>query len=108
MLKRLLASLSLVSLLIAVALLVYWWRSNHGHVDSFLLGSVASTQTRFTSAAGHVGVEVIEHQGAIVTSRLQFYTFKQCLGYTLLIPGLWVAIKVRNMLPRPPGRQLRR
>jgi hypothetical protein len=107
-LKRLLASLAIVSLLIAGALLVYWWRSYHGHSDTFTLGKVGSTKSVFTSQpGGRLTVEVIDYQSALVTSHLEFHSFREIIGYFLLIPGLWLAIKIRNWLPRPPGREVR-
>lgn len=92
-----------MSLLIAGALLVYWWRSDHGHIDTFTLGRMGATESIFTSQNGRVAIEVIDHQGTLVTSRMEFHPFKEFLGYFLIVPGLWLAIKIRNLLPRPPG-----
>jgi len=39
--------MALTSLLLAGVLLVYWWRSNHGHFDSFTLGKDSPTQSHF-------------------------------------------------------------
>jgi hypothetical protein len=105
--------LAIVSLLIAGTLLVYWWRSNHKHVDTFTLGTDASTRTTFTTGPGVVWVKVIEApragsatQPTLIVDDMRPYPFKNILGYFLLIPGLWLAIKIRNFLPRPPGREL--
>jgi hypothetical protein len=104
-LKRILASLAVTSLILTLVLCVYWWRSKHGHTDSFTLGNIGSTQTHFTFANGRIGLEVSDHVGTTVMGRVEFYEFKNVLGACLLIPGLWLAIKIRSLLPKPPGRK---
>jgi hypothetical protein len=96
--------MAITSLLLAGALLVYWWRSNHGHSDGFTLGSSGSTQSHFYSQNGRIALEATENLGSMVTRKIEFYQFKNVIGYFLLIPGLWLAIKIRSWLPRPPGR----
>jgi hypothetical protein len=111
-LKRLLASLALVSLLIACALLVYWWRSDHGHIDSYTMGGNAPTKTVFTTGPGAVWIKVVDSKNAtgpqepgMIVEDMRSYPFKNILGYFLLVPALWLAIKIRNLLPRPPGME---
>jgi hypothetical protein len=95
--------MALTSLLVACAVLVYWWRSKHGYVDGFTLGQIGATQSHFSSQKGNIALEVTEHTGNAVTSRIEFYQFKNVLGGCLLLPGLWAAVKIRSLLPRPPG-----
>ncbi len=114
MLKRILASLAITSLLCAVVLLVYWWRARHGYVDTLTLGKGTATESLFTSqrnqfsGQGEVLLEVTNHGPSNVVTTIKPYFYRDFVGYALLIPGLWVAIKVRSMLPRPPGRLRRR
>jgi hypothetical protein len=113
-LKRLLASLALTSLLCAVVLLVYWWRARHGHVDHFTMGRGSATESLFTSernpfsGQGEVVMEVTNHGPSEVVTTIKPCLYRDFLGYFLLIPGLWVAIKIRSLLPRPPGMRRRR
>jgi hypothetical protein len=95
--------MAIVSLLLAAALLVYWWRSNHGHSDSLTLGKSGLTESHFYSQRGRIVLEVTE-KGSVWKSNISFYEFRNVLGYFLIVPGLWFAIKVRSWLPRPPGR----
>ncbi len=104
MLKRILASIAITSILLACVLLVYWWRSNHGHSDSITLGKNGSTQSHFTTSNGRILLEVTDHLDGQILTRIKPYRFQDVLGYFLLVPGIWVAIKVRSLLPRPPGR----
>jgi hypothetical protein len=91
-------------MLLAGVLLVYWWRSNHGHTDSFTLGKVSQTQSRFTADHGRILLEVTDNLGGQIITRITPHRFQDVLGYFLLVPGIWLAIKVRSLLPRPPGR----
>ena len=95
--------MALTSLLLAGVLLVYWWRSNHGHSDSFMLGKDSPTQSHFFTVNGRIAMEGSEAVGDQIVNKLQFYEFKNVLAYCLIIPGLWLAIKIRSLLPRPPG-----
>ena len=103
MLKRLLASIALVSIAAALVLLVYWWRGGHGYSDTFAMGKGTPTETQFTSIGhGLIEVHIIDrHTTDNVNDRIEFKKFKEIFGYLLLVPGLWVAIKVRSRLPRP-------
>ncbi len=96
--------MAIVSLLLCGALLVYWWRSNHGHVDQFSLGATGQTQSHFLSQSGRVAITVHENGSADIRTQTKFYEFRQFIGYFLIIPGLWLAIAVRGWLPRPGGR----
>jgi hypothetical protein len=106
-LKRILASLAITSLLLAGVLLVYWYRSNHGYIDGFTLGKSNETQSHFTSAHGRIALEVTQHLGAAVMMQTQFYPFQNVIAYCLILPALWLAVTIRNWLPRPPGREAR-
>lgn len=97
--------MALTSVLLAAVLLVYWWRSYHGHVDTFTLGRGSPTESQFFTTPGRIALEVTDRVGATVTSRMQFYRFKDVLGYFLILPCLWVAVLVRSWLPRPPGKR---
>jgi hypothetical protein len=110
--------MSILSLLLAVTVLVYWWRAKHGHVDTLHLGIPNSTQVDFTTSGGPMGamfwMNIAEphvttaasqpSQATIITAIARPHRFTEALGYFLVVPCLWGAIKVRNMLPRPPGR----
>ncbi len=95
--------MAVTSLLLAAVLLVYWWRSNHGHADTFTLGKGSVTESRFIAEHGEIVLEVTDHNAGLVQSQMQFYQFRSVLGYFLILPGFWLAIKVRSRLPRPPG-----
>ena len=110
MLKRLLASIAITSLLLLLVMLVYWWRGLHGHVDTFTLGKGTNTESVFTSSRnvfsgqGQVLLEVTDRQSATVVTTIRPYFYRKIIGYFLIVPGFWAAIKVRSLLPRPPGR----
>jgi hypothetical protein len=104
-LKRLLASLAITSVILLCVLCVYWWRSYHGHVDSFTLGKLSPTESHFFSQNGRIWLQVTDRTAGAVTDRLQSYRFRDVLGYFLILPCLWIAIIVRGYLPRPPGRE---
>jgi hypothetical protein len=104
----------LTSLLLAGVFLVYWWRGVHGHVDTFTLGRGSSTETQFTSERNlaRQGIVIVVandrvNSTQIIPGIVRIYPYRGMLGYFLLIPAFWVAMKVRSMLPRPPGRGLR-
>jgi hypothetical protein len=98
--------MALTSLLLAGVLLVYWWRSNHGHIDTFTLGRGSETESQFSTVQGRIVLTVINRASVFVKSEMHFYPFKSVLGYFLLLPGFWLALKIRSMLPRPPGSRL--
>jgi hypothetical protein len=102
MLRRLLAAMSIVSLLLGLGLLVFWWRSYH-HVDHFSFGKVESNQTAFTTRDGMILVTTSQDIGGMISSRSVPYPFWRAAMGTLCIPALWVAITVRRRLipPRP-------
>jgi hypothetical protein len=103
-LKRLLTSLAITSAILALVLLVYWWRSLHGHVDNFTLGRLSPTESHFFTQNGRVWIEVTDRTTTVVTDQLKSYPIKDVLGYFLILPCLWLAVLVRGWLPRPPGR----
>ena len=59
MLRRILAGLSILSLVAGAALLIFWWRSYH-HTDHFAVGSFDTNRTEFTT-----------HDGTLMVSRSQ-------------------------------------
>jgi hypothetical protein len=110
-LKKLLASIALTSVVAALVLLVYWWRGVHGYVDNFTLGRGTATESHFTSernmfsGQGQILLEVTNNKGGEIVTTIKSYLYRQILGYFLIVPGLWMAIKIRSWLPRPPGMQ---
>ena len=88
MVKRLLASLAILSVVVAGAVAVLWWRANHGHADNVL----------------HVGTT------AVYTGHDRLfkpYDFGNVMGVAMIAPCLWAAITLRRHLrPRPPGTDL--
>ena len=104
MLKRLLASLAIVSVVVAGAVAVLWWRAAHGHADAVLHVGTSSVYT------GHDRLFVEQNQtaatGAIQT-RIKPYEFGNVMGIATIAPCLWAAITLRRRLrPRPPGTDL--
>lgn len=99
--------MALTSLFLAGVLQVYWLRCRYGHVDTFTMGKGSQTETYFISElnrAGQAQIEVDAKSTVNFTDVFKVYLYRNILGYFLIIPGLWVAIKVRSWLPRPPGR----
>jgi hypothetical protein len=107
-LNRLLTSLALVSLLLALTTLAVWWRADHGHSDTFHLGANSATQTQLYTAPDSVIVDVKQRQpSGEIGERMDKYPLRRVLGFCLFLPGLWVAVRVRRRLvPRVPGSQL--
>jgi hypothetical protein len=98
--------MAIVSTILALVLLVYWWRSLHGHVDSLNLGRFSPTESQFHTGNGRIWVEVTDKTPTVWMNQLKSYAFRDVLGYFLILPCLWIAILVRSWLPRPPGRGL--
>jgi hypothetical protein len=96
-----LAGLSIASLIVGMLILVFWWRS-FSHTDHYSIGSLNSTQTTYTSRDGRILVTTSENVGGGIMSRSQPYTYKQVVGWSLVIPAMWLAVMVRRRwLPRP-------
>jgi hypothetical protein len=93
--------MAIVSLAMCAVLLVYWWRSNHGHSDELMLGSTGSTQAHFISEYGRVEIVTREAKLDAIQNQVHFYQFKEFIGWFLIVPALWAAIKIRSLLPRP-------
>jgi hypothetical protein len=98
--------MAIVSMLLLGVLLVYWWRAHTGHTDELTLGATSSTQshlvtTRNMNGQAIVMVEVHQNNTAQINNQIKPYRFKDFLGWFLFIPGLWLAIKLRSLLPRP-------
>ncbi len=105
--NRLLASLAIVSLLLATAVAVLWWRADHGHSDAFHLGANSATQTNLYTRADVVAVETQQNVGGAIQSQMRFKPFRQVMGWFFIAPCLWVAVYVRRrLLPRRPDLQL--
>ena len=95
--------MALTSLLLAGVLLVYWFRSRHAYVDGFTLGKGSPTESHFSAVNGRISMEVIQTVGGTIYRTTYFYDFRNVMGYLLILPGFWLAIKIRSWLPRPPG-----
>jgi hypothetical protein len=100
--------MAIVSLLLAGVLMVYWWRAHTGHTDQLTLGTTASTQSHFTTSKDMDGRSIViiqtrENAATGIHENWHPYPFKQFIGWFLILPGLWAAIKVRSLLPRPGG-----
>jgi hypothetical protein len=102
MLRRLLAGLSIASLLVGLIVLVFWWRS-YRHVDQFSLGKIESRQTTYVSRGGRVWVTVSENVAGMNMRRSEFYEHWRLALWCLTIPGFWLAITLRRKL-RPAAR----
>src|SRR5438552_1643953 len=104
MLRRLLAALSILSLLLGLVLLVLWWRSYH-HVDHFTIGKLESNRTTFTTRGGTILITSSRSGGGMIASRSVPYPLWRAAVGSLCIPALWLAVTLRAKLPRP-GRSL--
>ncbi len=100
MLKRILASLAIVSLLASLVIAIFWWRS-YRHVDHFGYGNVNSTRTEFASRDGRIMVTTSENISGMIVARSEFYPHSRIAVGCLTIPILWLVIKIRSKLPRP-------
>jgi len=100
MLRRLLAGLSILSLVLGAALLIFWWRS-YRHVDHFAVGSLDSNRTEFTSQAGNVMVSRSQSVGGMIMTQSTIYPYRSFSSAFLIVPALWLAIMIRAKLPRP-------
>jgi hypothetical protein len=100
MLRRLLAGLSIASLLVGIAVLLLWWRSYH-HVDHFAVGKFDSNRTEFTSQAGNVMVSSSQYNNGMISTQSTIYRHKDIAAGCLIIPAFWLAITIRAKLPRP-------
>jgi hypothetical protein len=90
----------LVSLLCTMAVGIVWFRSVRGHADSFKLPWIG-VDYRFDSAGDKLWVHTIHKSSEGIFDNAPLVPFKQVLGYTLIIPALWVAIWIRGKIPRP-------
>jgi H+/Cl- antiporter ClcA len=102
MLRRLLAGLSIASLLVGLIVLVFWWRS-YRHVDHFSLGHIESRRSTYVSRDGRVWVTVSDNIAGMITQRSEFYEHWRLALWCLTIPGFWLAITLRRKL-RPAAR----
>ena len=75
MLRRLLAGLSIASLLVGAAILILWWRS-YSHVDHFTLGKLENNQTEFTTQSGNVMVSNSRFADGMISSQSTIYQHK--------------------------------
>jgi hypothetical protein len=60
------------------------------------------------SGQGQILMEVTNNKGGEIITTIKPYLYRQILGYFLIVPGLWLAIKIRSWLPRPPGMMRKR
>jgi hypothetical protein len=99
MLRRILGGLAIASLVLGLAVLIFWWRS-YRHVDHFTLGNLNSHQTEFVTHNGYVMVKTSDNIGGIITSRSEPHPFSQVAWACLIIPAFWLAVWVRGKFPR--------
>jgi hypothetical protein len=100
MLRRVLSIFSIASLLVALIVLLVWWRSYH-HTDTIGFGNLASRRTDYTSRDGRVMVTLSQNIDGQILTRSDFYPDSQIVGWCLAIPAFWFAIWLRSKLPRP-------
>ncbi len=96
--------MAIVSMLLLITVCVYDWRARHGKYDRIAIESNATSQINLISGGGKISVEMLNHTGGGINDKLQFYEFKEVIGYCLIIPAIWLAIKIRSKLPRPGRR----
>ena len=109
MLNRLFTALAIVSVLLALTTAALWWRGAHGHSDTvFHVGGTSANQTTlYTGPAGMAARVQRTMPDGSIGDRTQLVPFRTVLGGTMLIPALWVAVRVRRrLLPRRPGAEL--
>ncbi len=109
MLNRILASVAILSLLVAVTVAVLWWRANRGHSDTVLhLGANSPHQT--TLYTGPVGIALSVQDTApdgSIGDHVKLLPFRTVLGGAMVIPSLVAAIWLRRrLLPRRPGSEI--
>jgi hypothetical protein len=100
MLRRILAGLSILSLVVGAALLIFWWRSYH-HTDHFAIGKPDIDGTEFTAEPGMVWVATTRVDAGMITKQWKTYQFRQLAAGSLVIPAFWLAITIRAKLPCP-------
>lgn len=102
MLQKFLAGLAIVSSVLALIVLLFWWRS-FKHIDHINLHSLTGRQAELTTNHGMLMVTRTQNLGSMVNQQSRFYSMRQVFGGCLFIPALWLAATIRRMLPRPPG-----
>jgi hypothetical protein len=106
MLRRLLAGLSIASLLVGLIVLFFWWRS-YRHVDQYSLGNIEARRTTYVSRDGRVMVTTSENIAGMITRRSEVYEFWRLAMWSLTIPAFCLAITLRRKLrPKPPGSSI--
>ena len=100
MLRRLLAGLAILSLVLGAAVLIFWWRG-YRHVDHFAVGSLNDNRTEFTSQAGSVMVSRSQSVGGMIMTQSTIYPYRSFSSAFLIVPAFWLAITIRAKLPRP-------
>src|SRR3954447_644662 len=100
MLRRILAGLSIASLVVGLIVLVFWWRS-YRHSDHYSIGSINSSQTTYMTNRGFILVTNTQNLGGNILSKSEPYEFWRVAVWTLTIPAFWLAITIRRKLPRP-------
>ncbi len=98
--------MALVSLICTAAVGVLWLRAPGGHADPFSIPWVGVTY-QFSSVPpnsfdpSRLAVRAVRKGDLGWYTETHYLKFKEVMGYTLIIPAIWVAIWVRSKIPRP-------
>jgi hypothetical protein len=103
-LRKFLAGFAIASLVVCLLVLIFWARS-YSHIDHVGLRGVVGGRAELTTNHGTLMVTRTNHLGNMVNQESNFYPMRQVVGGCLVIPALWLAVKIRSLLPRPGGRR---
>jgi hypothetical protein len=100
-LQKILTTIAAVSLMACLAVGVLWFRGVHGHGDPFGVPGTGGVHYDFQSYRANWAIRTVRHDAMGIVDRTDMVPFKTVMGYTLIIPALWLAILIRKMIPRP-------
>jgi len=88
------------SLLVALVVGFYWWRSYH-HEDHYVVRQNGNQKEEIQSLKGKLIYITTTDIGGMVSSRYQPMPYPRAIGWCLIIPGFWLALTIRRLLPHP-------
>jgi hypothetical protein len=103
-LRKFLAGFAIASLVVCLIVLIFWWRS-YTHIDHVGFPGIGGGRAELTTNHGRVMVTTTRKVANMVTQVSSFHPMREVVGECLVIPALWLAVKLRSLLPRPGGRR---